>query len=352
MFLVFISAVLLLSAVLAVLLRWRRSSSALGKRGSSPYEIEQCPNPNCVRCRGYKTINASAQRRLFWVIRTKEEQTGELRRIVEAVRLGPKHDNTRRASNTSPAHGQCPTVLLVRGLSTRPIVTNMHLEACQSIYRSEHTKYVMDEYLQALQPQQGLPVRFLVNDVQGAGWKVLDFLNQGVWRDDNLRACPHTAALIRQSSLRPFTMDGCLFGNVFISVVEPGTVITPHCGPTNVRHRLHVGLDIPTAARQRRDGSTKDNNPCDEPSLTVMDRQVRWETGRCFVFDDSLVHRVDYPASLIQSSHSSVLAAGASTSAADSAPLPRVVLIVDLWHAELTQAERRAITQLYPSCAA
>jgi len=64
--------------------------------------------------------------------------------------------------------------------------------------------------------------------------------------------------------------------------------------------------------------------------LTVLDEQVTWREGDVFVFDDSLTHAVDYPEKL-------------------SSTKPRVVLIVDLWHPDLTDTERKVILGLYPA---
>ena len=36
-------------------------------------------------------------------------------------------------------------------------------------------------------------------------------------------------------------MKGNLFGNVAFSVVESGTTIAPHHGPSNIRIRCHLG---------------------------------------------------------------------------------------------------------------
>jgi aspartyl/asparaginyl beta-hydroxylase (cupin superfamily) len=76
--------------------------------------------------------------------------------------------------------------------------------------------------------------------------------------------------------------------------------IDPHTGPTNLRLRCHLGLSIP-------DGDC---------GLTVAGETRRWREGTCLVFDDSLEH-----------------------TAWNHTEAPRVVLIVDLWHPDLTPEE-------------
>ena len=39
-------------------------------------------------------------------------------------------------------------------------------------------------------------------------------------------------------------MARTVFGNAFVSVLEPGSEITPHCGPTNLRVRCHLALQV------------------------------------------------------------------------------------------------------------
>ena len=44
-------------------------------------------------------------------------------------------------------------------------------------------------------------------------------------------------------------MKGVVFGNALISVLEPRSSIAPHCGPTNLRVRCHIGLQVHVTAR-------------------------------------------------------------------------------------------------------
>ena len=55
--------------------------------------------------------------------------------------------------------------------------------------------------------------------------------------------------------------------------MRPGTRIPPHCGPSNARLRLHLGLVAAPGAR-----------------LRVGGRSLAWEEGRAVVFDDSFEH--------------------------------------------------------------
>jgi len=90
--------------------------------------------------------------------------------------------------------------------------------------------------------------------------------------------------------------------------MRPGAKVAAHCGPTNHRLRLHLGLLVPSL----RDGGGA--------SITVAGEARRWEEGRVLAFDDSWEHTVS-----------------------NAASSPRVVLIVDVWQPRLSMAEREVV---------
>lgn len=65
-------------------------------------------------------------------------------------------------------------------------------------------------------------------------------------------------------------------GAIEISALKPGTHIVRHCGPTNHRLRLHLGIKVPPLA-----------------AIKVGDVPARsWEEGKVMVMDDSFEHEV------------------------------------------------------------
>jgi len=267
-----------------------------------PFAIAPCPNPDCIRCRKYAEVNAAAQERLA----SMEVKT---ERIVQALTLG-RRGGIRRKDAISPATGQYPTVLLIPGLAARPIVTDMHQQDCNAI--KKHADTILQEYLEANEYASWLENDVMIQN-DASCWNVLHLVNQGAWNEENAALCPETAKVARSLHI----MDGCIFGNVFLSVLTAGTSIEPHCGPTNARHRLHLALQIPQSRAAE-----------EEPVLTVLEEQITWKEEEVFVFDDSLTHAVDYPETTTSTK-------------------PRVVLIVDLWHPDLTAMERKVIQELY-----
>jgi aspartyl/asparaginyl beta-hydroxylase (cupin superfamily) len=146
------------------------------------------------------------------------------------------------------------------------------------------------------------------NPCSQGSWNVLHLVNQGVVQERVRALCPQTfAALVRIAAFA----HGCVFGNAFFSVVYPGSSIAPHCGPTNIRLRCHLALAVPE---------------CGTCQMRVGDRVLGWEEGRCIFFDDSFSHCVDV---------------------FDDCREPRVALVLDLWHPDLSASERRALATVF-----
>lgn len=270
-----------------------------------PYSIAPCPNPQCVRCRRYAAVQRHAARKLPWL----QNAYGNLDRVADGVRHRRMTSSIRRSRSISPALGQYPTVLLVPCLITRPIVTSMHQHSCMQLEDS-----AMDIQSELLRSVESLV--WTSNDVSPSNkngttpWQVLHMMNQGRWNDEIVRLFPKTWSAV--TALGDALLDSCMFGNVFFSRLTNGTCIDIHCGPTNVRHRLHLTVHLIGELA----------------TLHVRDELILWnQQYKAFVFDDSLPHYVT---------------GGAAGS-------ERIVLIVDLWHPDLSVHEREMIRQLYPN---
>ncbi|KAL7557266.1 hypothetical protein ACA910_001795 [Epithemia clementina (nom. ined.)] len=321
---------------------------------------------------------------------------------------GDGETNTTTTATTTteaPCEGQYPTVLLVPGLGVQPLVTEWHQPICDALERSaaeiwkeyqsvianmanekhgissttttintpmspppvpaapiQSTSQQSLSSLSAL-PSQRSVVRFLENDApnEGGRWQALHVLNQGIWQANVVPHFPTTIRILQpwmdskqapaqqrpRDTSRILADQNCVFGNILFSVLHPGTVIEPHCGPCNVRHRLHLTLQTGLTKHNKNNNITNGKNEDDETSDAIptlymqgLSAQQPWKVqGKAFVMDDSLVHAVSYHGKNKNKSNSS--------SEDDSEYRPRVVLIVDLWHPHLTLAERQLIAELY-----
>ena len=146
-----------------------------------------------------------------------------------------------------------------------------------------------------------------------ASWSAAFFINQGVPCSALMAAAPATWSLVSAGldGVGLSVMDGCSFGNVFLSRIEGGgggEAILPHCGATNARLRCQLPLCQPEGA-----------------GFVVAGVSHAPAAQRIFVFDDSFLHTVTF---------------------AEGAPV-RITLIVDVWHPDSTQKHRAELRRAY-----
>ncbi|CAH2102722.1 unnamed protein product [Euphydryas editha] len=129
-------------------------------------------------------------------------------------------------------------------------------------------------------------------------WSQLDLFVQGREVAGRCARAPATCAAVRAEPAAR-----CRRGQVKFSAMRAGTHVRAHVGPTNCRLRLHLALSNTQGTYIR-----------------VHDEIRQWQVGKTFIFDDSFEHEVWHN--------------GTGT---------RLVLIVDVWHPDLTAAERRQL---------
>jgi aspartyl/asparaginyl beta-hydroxylase (cupin superfamily) len=132
------------------------------------------------------------------------------------------------------------------------------------------------------------------NIARDGNWDVLMLHERGKRNEPICIACPQT--------MEALASDGCmrtLSGLAYFSRLAPGTKIAEHRGPTNMRLRCHLAIKVPPKSGLRVGGIEK-----------------TWEVGKCLVFNDALPHE-----------------------AWNLGDDERVVLVVDLWHPDLTGME-------------
>jgi hypothetical protein len=151
---------------------------------------------------------------------------------------------------------------------------------------------IRDEIL-ALDPTRFAPESERIG--RTGDWDVVFLYERGRRHDEICAACPVTAhGVDTHRTIRTHA------GLIYVSRMRAGTHITAHRGPTNLRLRCHLGITVP-------------GGDC---AIRVGDRTEHWQEGRCLVFDDSYDHE-----------------------AWNHTNEDRIVLIVDLWHPALSDAE-------------
>lgn len=304
-------------AALSVILIFRagqaifHGSSASPNAGNDePSDPTACQDPGCVRCCNYRGLTLTAVDRLA---RHRERLDTGARQKLEAITRAVATAADSRA-DSGRTKRQKPTVLMIPWLSSEPYPRLPAIEA--ALNRPGVLEAVLAEFETVGRGHQAMPWRCNSATAGVGAWKVLHLVNQGIWIDEVCKKFPRTAATL--TAVSSFMGQGA-FGNAFFSVLEPGTKITPHFGPSNCRLRVHFPLKLPVGAKAE---------------LLVDGRAAEWEVGKALVIDDSLLHSASY--------------SGADLEAEDgSSDRSRVVLIIDVWHPELLPEEREAIARAY-----
>ena len=202
---------------------------------------------------------------------------------------------------------QQPNVLNINGLLAKPFWTEEEFVSDVTILESE-TSNIVGEFEHVY--NNIWPEGWLVNNTANGEWAVFHLINQGCFVKANCDRCPKTFDILKKL-VCAMSNSKNLFANASFSVVQSGTDIAPHYGPTNVRIRCHLGLKV--------------SDP-QSSYITVDGKRGSWEAGKCLIFDDSFLHEVHHE---------------------DVEQEARAVLLVDMWHPELTETERQTIGNLF-----
>ncbi len=153
-----------------------------------------------------------------------------------------------------------------------PVIPNQHfpfvteLEANWAEIRAELEAILQDReripFLDKISPDQS-------RISHSQKWRAFFLWGLGEELTGNTARCPKTAALLRRvPGLR----------SAWFSILAPNYRIKPHRGITKGVLRSHLGLMVPRHWKRCR--------------MAVGGEMVHWREGKCFVFDDSLLHQV------------------------------------------------------------
>lgn len=134
-------------------------------------------------------------------------------------------------------------------------------------------------------------------------WSALHLVKAGTRDETNSARCPQT---VRALEGVPLTQIPGHAPEVFFSILEPGTHIPAHFGLANYKLATHLPLRVPA-----------------DCAIRVGNETRGWTEGECLIFDDSFQHE-----------------------AWNRSRERRAVLIFDVWHPEVTLAEREGIVAL------
>uniref|UniRef100_A0A1A7ZBF6 Aspartate beta-hydroxylase n=1 Tax=Nothobranchius furzeri TaxID=105023 RepID=A0A1A7ZBF6_NOTFU len=163
-------------------------------------------------------------------------------------------------------------------------------------------KTIRDEALAVMDQDRGRFIPEEENLREKGDWGQYTLWQQGRKAGGACQGVPKTCSLMERFP----EAIGCKRGQIKFSVMQPGTHVWPHTGPTNCRLRMHLGLVVPPGCRIRCTNQTRE-----------------WNEGKVLIFDDSFEHEVWQEADRY-----------------------RLIFIVDVWHPELTQYQRQTLSPI------
>eukprot|EP01127_Copromyxa_protea_P008953 TRINITY_DN2073_c0_g1_i3.p1 TRINITY_DN2073_c0_g1~~TRINITY_DN2073_c0_g1_i3.p1 ORF type:complete len:212 (+),score=29.13 TRINITY_DN2073_c0_g1_i3:77-637(+) len=138
---------------------------------------------------------------------------------------------------------QSPTFLMYPGLATQPIYDTQQVMWVEEL--EEQWQEIRDECLALVRTSTNF-VNIKSSVAENSVWNTYLLVDEGKVHSENVLECPRTWEALRKLPL----LEGCSLGYVYVSVVQPGTFITPHCGPTNTKLRCH----LPLVRQKEKDG--------------------------------------------------------------------------------------------------
>jgi aspartyl/asparaginyl beta-hydroxylase (cupin superfamily) len=136
-----------------------------------------------------------------------------------------------------------------------------------------------------------------------ARWSVFFLWKDGARYEINCSRCPVTAAA---AEALPIVRIPNFGPTIMFSTLAPKTHIPPHSSVTNTRLVVHLPLIVPKGCRFR------------------VGNEIReWQEGEAWIFDDTIEHE-----------------------AWNDSDQTRVILMIDIWHPMLSEAERELIAAM------
>uniref|UniRef100_A0A4W6FT31 Aspartate beta-hydroxylase n=1 Tax=Lates calcarifer TaxID=8187 RepID=A0A4W6FT31_LATCA len=192
----------------------------------------------------------------------------------------------------------------VNGLKAQPWWTPKETGYTDLVKTLERNwKTIRDEALAMMDQNTGVFIPEEENLREKGEWGQYTLWQQGRKVGNACEGVPKTCSLLEKYP----EATGCKRGQIKFSVMQPGTHVWPHTGPTNCRLRMHLGLVIPKQGCK----------------IRCTNQTREWEEGKVLIFDDSFEHEVWQDA--------------------DSY---RLIFIVDVWHPELTQYQRQTLSPI------
>ncbi|GKY98012.1 hypothetical protein MPSEU_000759300 [Mayamaea pseudoterrestris] len=155
-------------------------------------------------------------------------------------------------------------------------------------------------------------------------WDWHSYMTKGKLRGDFATHFSTTFNILQTLRDEGLLFEKTPFGYSFFSTLHANSSISAHYAPMNFRVRLHLPLIVPAApSKANTSAKSKDTNypAC---GIRVGNTVREWIPGQALVLDDAFEHQVW-----------------------NDTDQERVLLLVDLWHPDVSMQERQEIVQLF-----
>ncbi len=220
-----------------------------------------------------------------------------------------------------------PSLVFLPGLRSLPFWTQLDAETQQTRvayqdpqiqhavqFLEQHALQIANEYQTSKKPSSDYPHTTEHATLHTGQWDWHSFVQKGKIQSAFAQHFPTTASLLVQLHAEGLLFTGTPFGYAFFSTLHASSKIAAHTAPMNFRLRVHLPLHVPAFAQKERPAC----------GIRVGPVTRTWQEGKALVLDDSYEHEVWN----------------------DTAET-RVLLLVDLWHPDVTLQERKEIVALF-----
>ena len=265
------------------------------------------PEARALVERAQASVTANQQRLHAFL----DQRLQPLRSGVSSRRLSRFEESFDVSLGRKPLHLSKPALFQVTGLPSVAFFEREDLpwsgaaEAFTDDIRAElHDVLADDEagFIPYVRTRAGEPAAQFAPLDRNPDWSAYFLWQHGQRIDAHVQRCPRTLAMLE---VVPQVEIAHRAPAAFFSALKPHTLIPPHNGATNCRLTCHLPLVIPP-----------------DCAIRVGNHVRTWTPGELLVFDDTVEHSAW--------NHSDHL---------------RVVLIFDIWHPLLTDAERALVKE-------
>jgi aspartyl/asparaginyl beta-hydroxylase (cupin superfamily) len=202
-----------------------------------------------------------------------------------------------------------PSLFYFPGIRSSPFWNKDDFKSAKIL--EENYNIIKDEYFKSKEISNGSSIEndYKLSDhekhLHQGNWEWFSYISKGTKQESFKNHFPKTNDILDSLDDK---IENLPFSYCFFSKLAPNSNINAHYGPCNIRVRIHLGLDVPPDCH-----------------LSVAEKKVQWEEGKCIAFDDTYLHEVKN----------------------ENKERHRVILLLDVWHPDIKVEERQAIVDMF-----